>query len=210
MAPFREFLALVILDGDFDLPQHLSVDPAHRRAQLSSGFRGVEIEDAQEILMLEAVVRFKPAAGHERVGDADGGGALEGRSYVELIIPVKKGIVNDGEDIPLIVPPVFGALKGRSYVKFIISVKRNRQRWRGYPAYSPASIPPQAETRCAQAGREALLFRPHRSGFPAWRLPRPRVPPGIPTGSGSLEIICRPCPTRRTHTEASAFRRCCR
>jgi len=33
MAPFREFLALVILDGDFDLPQHLSVDPAHRRAQ---------------------------------------------------------------------------------------------------------------------------------------------------------------------------------
>ena len=74
MAPFREFLALVILDGDFDLPQHLSVDPAHRRAQLGGGFRGVEIEDAQEILMLEAVVRFKPAAGHERVGNADGGG----------------------------------------------------------------------------------------------------------------------------------------
>lgn len=60
MAPFREFLALVILDGDFDLPQHLSVDPAHRRAQLGGGFRGVEIKDAQEILMLEAVVRFKP------------------------------------------------------------------------------------------------------------------------------------------------------
>ena len=57
--------------------------------------------------MLKAVVRFKPAAGHERVGDADGGGTLEGRSYVELIIPVKKGIVNDGEDIPLVVPPVF-------------------------------------------------------------------------------------------------------
>ena len=56
--------------------------------------------------MLEAVVRFKPAAGHERVGNADGGGALKSRSYVELIIPVKKGIVNDGEDIPLIVPPV--------------------------------------------------------------------------------------------------------
>ena len=99
MAPFCEFLALVILDGDFDLPQHLSVDPAHRRAQLGGGFRGVEIEDAQEILMLEAVVRFKPAAGHERVGDADGGGALEGRSYVKFIIPVKKGIVNDGEVI---------------------------------------------------------------------------------------------------------------
>ena len=177
MAPFREFLALVILDGDFDLPQHLSVDPAHRRAQLGGGFRGVEIEDAQEILMLEAVVRFKPAAGHERVGDADGGGALEGRSYVELIIPVKKGIVNDGEDIPLIVPPVFLRKLRRDALKLV---------------------------------REALLFRPHRSGFPAWRLPRPRVPPGIPTDSGSLEIPCRPCPTRRTHTEASAFRRCCR
>ena len=50
MAPFREFLALVILDGDFDLPQHLSVDPAHRRAQLGGGFRSVEIEDAQEKL----------------------------------------------------------------------------------------------------------------------------------------------------------------
>ena len=119
MAPFREFLALVILDGDFDLPQHLSVDPAHRRAQLGGGFRGVEIEDAQEILMLEAVVRFKPAAGHERVGDADGGGALEGRSYVELIIPVKKGIVNDGEDIPLIVPPVFLRKLRRDALKLV-------------------------------------------------------------------------------------------
>ena len=119
MAPFREFLALVILDGDFDLPQHLSVDPAHRRAQLGGGFRGVEIEDAQEILMLEAVVRFKPAAGHERVGNADGGGALEGRSYVELIIPVKKGIVNDGEDILLIVPPVFLRKLRRDALKLV-------------------------------------------------------------------------------------------
>lgn len=119
MAPFREFLALVILDGDFDLPQHLSVDPAHRRAQLGGGFRGIKIEDAQEILMLEAVVRFKPAAGHERVGDADGGGTLEGRSYVELIIPVKKGIVNDGEDIPLIVPPVFLRKLRRDALKLV-------------------------------------------------------------------------------------------
>ena len=119
MAPFREFLALVILDGDFDLPQHLSVDPAHRRAQLGGCFRGVEIEDAQEILMLEAVVRFKPAAGHERVGDADGGGALKSRSYVELIIPVKKGIVNDGEDILLIVPPVFLRKLRRDALKLV-------------------------------------------------------------------------------------------
>ena len=93
MAPFREFLALVILDGDFDLPQHLSVDPAHRRTQLGGCFRGVEIEDAQEVLMLEAVVRFKPAAVHERVGDADGGGALEGRSYVKFIILVNAFIL---------------------------------------------------------------------------------------------------------------------
>lgn len=69
--------------------------------------------------MLEAVVRFKPAAGHERVGDADGGGALEGRSYVELIIPVKKGIVNDGEDIPLIVPPVFLRKLRRDALKLV-------------------------------------------------------------------------------------------
>ena len=35
MAPFREFLALVILDGDFDLPQHLSVDPAVQADQIA-------------------------------------------------------------------------------------------------------------------------------------------------------------------------------
>ena len=69
--------------------------------------------------MLEAVVRFKPAAGHERVGDADGGGALKGRSYVELIIPVKKGIVNDGEDIPLIVLPVFLRKLRRDALKLV-------------------------------------------------------------------------------------------
>ncbi len=85
----------------------------------AAALRGVEIEDAQEILMLEAVVRFKPAAGHERIGDADGGGALEGRSYVEFIIPVKKGIVNDGEDIPLIVPPVFICKLRRDALKLV-------------------------------------------------------------------------------------------
>lgn len=69
--------------------------------------------------MLEAVVRFKPAAGHERVGDADGGGALEGRSYVKFIISVKKGIVNDGEDIPLIVPPVFLRKLRRDALKLV-------------------------------------------------------------------------------------------
>ena len=88
MAPFREFLALVILDGDFNLPQHLSVDPAHRRTQLGGGFRGVEVEDIQEILVFKVALRVKTASGHEQIGDADGGGAAKRDAYVEIIIAI--------------------------------------------------------------------------------------------------------------------------
>ena len=119
MAPFREFIALIILNGDPDLPQHRLIALAHRRAQRGDGGGGVEVKDAEKILVFIVVVRVKPAAGHERVGDADGGGALKGRSYVKFIISVKKGIVNDGEDIPLIVPPVFLRKLRRDALKLV-------------------------------------------------------------------------------------------
>ena len=107
MAPFRNFLALIILDGDFDLAQHLSADPAYRRTQLGGGFRGVEVEDIQKILVFKVVLRVKTASGHERIGDADGGGAAKRDAYIEIIIAIEKRIVNDGEDVALIVIPVF-------------------------------------------------------------------------------------------------------
>lgn len=106
LAPFRDFLALIIFDGDFDLAQHLSVDPAYCRTQLG-GFRGIEVEDVQTILVFKVVLRVKTASGHERIGDADGGDAAKSDAYVEIIIAIEERIVNDGEDVTLIVVPVF-------------------------------------------------------------------------------------------------------
>jgi len=61
LAPFRVFLTLIIFNGDFYLPQHLSADPAYRCTKLGGGCRGVKVEDGKEIFMLEAVFRFKTA-----------------------------------------------------------------------------------------------------------------------------------------------------
>lgn len=119
MAPFRDFFALIIFDGDFDLAQHLSADPAHRRTQLGGGFRSVEVEDIQKILVFKVVLRVKPASGHERIGDADGGGAAKSDAYVEIIIAIEKRIVNDGEDISLITIPVFVRKLGGDAFKLI-------------------------------------------------------------------------------------------
>ena len=76
----------MIFDCDFDLPQHLFACFADRRAEGGNGIRRVEIKNAQKILMLKVFVGFQPAAGQNRVGDADGCGASELHSDVELII----------------------------------------------------------------------------------------------------------------------------
>ncbi|MSC86273.1 hypothetical protein EAI89_20935 [Eubacterium sp. am_0171] len=119
LAPFRDFLALIIFDGDFDLTQHLSADPAYRRTQLSGSFRGVEVEDIQEILVFKVVLRVKAASGHERIGDADGSGAAKSDAYVEIIIAIEKRIVNDGEDVTLVVIPIFIRKLGGDVFKLI-------------------------------------------------------------------------------------------
>ena len=41
VAPFRELFALIILDGDADLPQHLLVHLADRRSQRPNRGRGI-------------------------------------------------------------------------------------------------------------------------------------------------------------------------
>ena len=83
-------LALIVSDGDFNLPQHLLIDLADRRAEGGDGLRGVEIKYAQKILMLKVFVRFQPAAGHEGVGDAHGGRVSELDSNVEIIVLFQK------------------------------------------------------------------------------------------------------------------------
>ena len=106
LAPFREFLPLIVLNGHFDLPQHLFADLADRRAQGGDGGRGVEVEHGQEILMDEGVLRVQVAAGQKDVGGADHGGVSERRADVEVIVPLQEGTVNDAEDVALIAVPV--------------------------------------------------------------------------------------------------------
>jgi len=105
--PFRAVLALVVFYRDLDLPQDLFADLAHRCAEGVYGIRGVEIEDAEEVLMLKEIFRLHAAAGHERVSDADRCGVFEGHFYVEFIILLQIGIRNDAENVPPVIVPVF-------------------------------------------------------------------------------------------------------
>lgn len=99
-------LALIVLDGDADLPQHLLVHLADRRSQRADGGRGVEIENRHEVLMLEILVCIQSAAGHQGVGDADGGGGLKLDFDVEFIVLLQERTVNDIAEVLLMLVPI--------------------------------------------------------------------------------------------------------
>ena len=105
--PFRAVFALIISYGDFDLPQNLFVDLADRRAECRHRARGVEIKDAEKILVFKVILRLHPAAGHEGVGDADHRGVFERHLDVVIIILLQIGIRNDAENVTGMVAPVF-------------------------------------------------------------------------------------------------------
>ena len=107
IAPFRELFALIISDGDADLPQHLLIDLADRRSQRPNGGRGVEVENRHKVLVGKISFRLQSAAGHQRIGDADGGGCLKLCFDVKFIIFLQKGIVNDIEKVLTMLVPVF-------------------------------------------------------------------------------------------------------
>ncbi|EDP20630.1 hypothetical protein [Faecalibacterium prausnitzii] len=86
IAPFRELFALIISDGDADLPQYLLVNLADCRSQRPDGGRGIEIENRHEIFVAEILFRLQSATGHQRIGDADGGGCLKLCFDVKFII----------------------------------------------------------------------------------------------------------------------------
>lgn len=105
--PFRAVFALIISYGDFDLPQNLLIDLADRRAKGCHRARGVEIKDAEKILVFKVILRLHPAAGHEGVGDTDHRGVFERHLDVVIIILLQIGIRNDAEDVAGMVAPVF-------------------------------------------------------------------------------------------------------
>ena len=95
-----------MLDGDTDLPQHLLVDLADRRSQRPNRGRGIEIENRHEVLMLEILVCIQPTAGHQGVGDADGGGGLKLDFDVEIIVLLQERTVNDVAKVLLMLVPI--------------------------------------------------------------------------------------------------------
>ena len=105
--PFRALGALIVLDGNADLPQHLLIDLADCRAQRPHGGGGIEVENRHEILMAEILLRLQPTAGHQGVGDADGGGGFKLDFDVVLIVLLQKGTVNDIENVLPVFRPVF-------------------------------------------------------------------------------------------------------
>ena len=105
--------ALIVLNGDADLPQHLLVHLADRRSQCPHRGRGVEIENRHKIFMAEILLRFQPAAGHQGVGDADGGGGYELDFDVMIIVLLQERTVNDVAEVLLMLVPVLaGQLPG--------------------------------------------------------------------------------------------------
>ena len=137
--PFRALGALIVLDGDADLPQHLLVCLADGCSQRPDHSGGVEVEDRHEVLMAEILLRLQPAAGHQGVGDADRGGGFELDFDVVLIVLLQKGTVNDRENIPPVVSPVFlrqfgghiGQLLGQVAAAHIIVSLQHRHDRRG-------------------------------------------------------------------------------
>ena len=98
--------ALIVLDGDAYLPQHLLVHLADRRSQRPNRGRGIEIENRHEVLMLEILVCIQSTAGHQGVGDADGGGGLKLDFDVEIIVLLQKRTVNDIAEVLLMLVPI--------------------------------------------------------------------------------------------------------
>ena len=86
LAPFRELFAPIISDGNANLPQHLLIDLADRRSQCANGSRGVEVKNRHKVLMGKIAFRLQSAAGHQGVGNADGGGCLKLYFDVKFII----------------------------------------------------------------------------------------------------------------------------
>ncbi|MGI6700831.1 MAG: hypothetical protein ACOX6G_11070 [Christensenellales bacterium] len=105
--PFCALFALIVPDGDFDLPKHLLIALADRRAEGSDGSRCVEIKDAQKVFVFKPFVGLHIAPAHQRIGDADRRGVPELYPDVVYIVLFQIRIRNVVENIALMLVPVF-------------------------------------------------------------------------------------------------------
>ena len=64
LAPFRELFALIISDGNANLPQHLLIDLADRRSQCANGSRGVEVKNRHQLFQDSKLFLFVFAHHH--------------------------------------------------------------------------------------------------------------------------------------------------
>lgn len=69
--------------------------------------------------MVEIAFRLQPAAGHQRVGDADRCGASKSHSDVKLIIFFQKAIVNDAKNLTLVLRPIRIRKLGCDFFKLV-------------------------------------------------------------------------------------------
>ena len=105
-APFLVGFALCISDGNADLPQHLLVDLADCCSQRPNCGRGVEVKDRHKVLVLEVAFRLQTAAGHQGVGNTDGGHRFELDCDVEIIVLLQERTVNDVAKVLLMLVPI--------------------------------------------------------------------------------------------------------
>ena len=105
-APFREFISLISLDGDFDLPQDLFIGLTDGHAQGGEGISGIEIEKAQKILMIEIVLRLQAAAGHKCVGNTDRCSLPKLHTKLTIIILLQETSVNDVGQVLFVIFPI--------------------------------------------------------------------------------------------------------
>ena len=86
IAPFRKIFALIVLDGDADLPQHLLVIWLTAAPNAPTVAGGVEVEDRHKVLVLGSSVPAPNRSGTSGVGNTDGGRRFELDFDVEIIV----------------------------------------------------------------------------------------------------------------------------
>ena len=99
-------LTFIVLDGDADLPQHLLVDLADCCSQRPNRGRGIEVKNRHKVLVLEVAFRLQTAAGHQGVGNTDGGRRFELDCDVEIIVLLQERTVNDVAKVLLMLVPI--------------------------------------------------------------------------------------------------------